>query len=62
MDTNPAASWTAGLAAEAAGAGTGGPEDPLEDMISIFTTLGMTITQIDGMIHAHNITSMDNFD
>ena len=62
MDTNPSASWTAGLAAEAAGAGTGGPEEPLDDMISIFTTLGMKITQSDGMIHARNLTSLDNFD
>ena len=59
---NPAAAGLAGLAAEAAGAVAGGTEDPLGDVRAIFTTLGMTITQRDGMINAHNIMGMNNFD
>ena len=46
----------------ASGAGTGGNENPLENVRAIFTTLGMAITQRDGMIIAHNITSMEDFD
>ena len=36
--------------------------DPLEDVRSIFTTLGMRINQCDDMINAHNLTEMDDFD
>ena len=39
-----------------------GTEDPLDNVIVIFTTLGITITQHDGMINAYNLTSMDEFD
>ena len=62
MAVNPAAEVAAGLAMELAGEGVGGTEDPLDDMIAIFTTLGMTITQWDGMINANNPTGMDDFD
>ena len=61
MAANPAASGAIGLAASEAGAGAGGTADLLDDMIAIFTTLGMKITQCDGMINAHNLTSMDDF-
>ena len=46
----------------AAGEGTGRTADPLDDMRAIFTTLGMTITQSDGIINAHNIMVMGDFD
>ena len=62
MAANPAAAVAAGLAAEEAGAGAGGTEDPLVDVRAIFTMLGMKITQRNGMINAHNITGMDDFD
>ena len=62
MDANPAAAGEAGLAAAAAGVGAGGTVEPLEEVIAIFTTLGMTTTQRDGMINAHNLTGMDDFD
>ena len=52
----------AGLAAAAAGAGAGGTAYPLDDVRANFTTPRITITQHDGMINAHNITGMDNFD
>ena len=62
MATNPGAAESAGLAVEAAGADSGRTEDALDDLRAIFTTLVMTITQTDGMINAHNLTVMDDFD
>ena len=62
MAANSADSGAEGLDATAAGAGAGGIADPLDDVGAIFTTLGMTTTQRDGMINAHNITGMDEFD
>ena len=62
MAANPAAAGAAGLAVTAAGAGAGGEADPLDNVRVIFTTLGMTITQRDGMINANNLTGMDDFD
>ena len=59
---NLAAVGEAGIAAVAAGEGAGGMADPLDDVRAIFTTLGMTITQCDGMINDHNLTGMDDFD
>ena len=47
--------------AGAAGTGTGGTADLLDNVRAIFTTLRMTITQHDGIINAHNITGMENF-
>ena len=57
----------AGLAVEASEVGAGGlalaaAPHPLDDVIAIFTTLSMKFTQRDGMISAHNFTSMDDFD
>ena len=51
MAANPASAGAAGLAAAAAGAGAGGMAEPLGDVRDIFTTLGMTITQRDGIIN-----------
>ena len=34
----------------------------MDDVRSIFTILGMIIKRHDGMINAHNLTSMDDFD
>ena len=62
MDAKSAAVGAARIAAAAAGVGTGGMEDPLEDVRDIFTTLGMTKTHCDGMINAHNLMGMDDFD
>ena len=62
MAANPTAVGAAGLAAAAEEAGTDVTSDPLDDVRSIFTTLGMTITQRDGMINAHNLTGTDDFD
>ena len=62
MATNPAAAGSEVLAAEEAEAGAGGTADPLDDVRAIFTTLGMTTNQRDGIINAHNITGMDDFD
>ena len=59
---NIAATVAAVLAAAVVGVGTGGAADPLDDVKSIFTTLGITITQRDDMINSHNITGMDEFD
>ena len=46
----------------AAGEGTGRTADPLDDMRAIFAMLGMKITQRDGMINAHNLMGMYDFD
>ena len=62
MAANPADAGASGIAASAAGVGTGGPEYPMDDVRSIFTILGMIINRRDGMINAHNLTSMDDFD
>ena len=62
MAPNPEAAGAAGLAAAASGAGAGGPADTLDEVRAIFNTLGMTITQRDGIINAHNLTSIDDFD
>ena len=62
MAENPEPVVASGLAVAAAGAVAGGPEDPLDDVRAIFTTIGMTINQRDGTINAHNLTSMDDFD
>ena len=43
-----------------AGAGTGGYIDPLDDVRDIFTKRGMMNNQRDGMINAHNLTSMED--
>ena len=61
MAANPVAVRASGLAAEAAGAGVRGTVDPLDEMISIFTMLGIKINQRDGMISVHNLTGMDDF-
>ena len=61
MAANPAAAGASGLSAATSGTVTGGPTDPLDDVRAMFTTLVMNITQRDGMINAHNLTSMDNF-
>ena len=61
MDANPAAAGSEGLAEAAAGAGSSGTTDPLDDVRVIFTTIRMTITQRDGMINAHNITGIGDF-
>ena len=62
MAANKTAEGASGLAVEAEGAGAGGTADPLDDVRAIFTILRMTINQRDGMINAHNITGMDDFD
>ena len=62
MAANLTAAVSSGLAAASAGAGAGGTSDPLEYVRTIFTTTGMKITQRDGMINAHNLTGMDDFD
>ena len=62
MAANPAAAESAGLAATSAGADVGGMKDSLDDVRAIFTMLGMTISQRDGMINAPNITCMDDLD
>ena len=62
MAANPEAAGLEGIAVEVAAAGTGGKSDPLDDVRSIFNTLRMTITQCDGMINAHNLRGMDDFD
>ena len=62
MAANPAAEESSGLATSAAGARAGGTVDPLDDVRAIFTTLGMTNTQCDGMINPHNLTGIDDFD
>ena len=62
MAANPEASGAAGLDAAAVGSGVGGTTDPLDDVRAILTTLGMKITQRDGMSNAHNLMVMDNFD
>ena len=62
MAANPATAVAAVIAVTAAGAGAGVMTDSLDDVRAIFTTLGMKITQRDGMIKAHNLTGMDDFD
>ena len=62
MDANLAAAGSAGISAAAEGAGAGGTADTLYDVRAIFTTLGMTTTQRDGMMNTHNLTGMENFD
>ena len=62
MAENPSAAGAAGLSAASAGVWVGGTEDPLDNVIVIFTTLGITITQHDGMFNAHDLTSMYVFD
>ena len=62
MAIDPAAAGAPGLAAAAAGVGAGGTAEPVENVRSIFTMPGMTITHHYGIINAHNLTGMDNFD
>ena len=62
MSVSSAAAVPAGLSASSGGAGKVGTADPLYDVRSIFTILGMTITQHDGIMNAHNLTGMDDFD
>ena len=62
MDVNTEAAGSAGLATATAEEGVGETAEPLDDLRAIFTTLGMIINQLDGMINAHNLTNMDNFD
>ena len=62
MAANPAAAGGLEQAAAVAGAGAGGTSDPLDDMRAIFAMLGMKITQRDGMINAHNLMGMYDFD
>ena len=47
---------------EAAGAGAGGTAYPLDNIRSIFATLGMIITHRDGMINAYNLMGIDDFE
>ena len=61
MAANQASAGAAGLAAAASGSGLSGPADPLDSVRDIFTTVGMMITQSDGMINAYNLSSMDDF-
>ena len=60
MTANPEAARASGLSAAEAGAG--GTADPLYDVRDIFTTVRMTTNQRDGMINAHNLPGMDDFD
>ena len=62
MAANPAAAGASVLSAATLGTVTGGPTDPLDGVRAMFTTLVMKITQRDGIINAHNLTSMDDFD
>ena len=62
MAVKPVSAGAAGLTTAAAELGASETEYPLDNVISIFTTLGMTITQRDGMNNAHNLTGMDDFD
>ena len=62
MSIKPSTVAASVLAVAEAGSGAGGMEDPLDDVISIFTTIGVTINQCDGIINAHNLTGMDDFD
>ena len=62
MAAKPVAAGAEGIDAASAGEGVGEKADPLEDVRAIFTTIGMKTTQCDGMINAHNITGMDDFD
>ena len=61
MAANSESAGEAGLSASAAGAGTGGKAYPLDHARAIFTKLGMTITQWDGMINSYNLMSMYDF-
>ena len=61
MAANPASAGAVGLAVAESGAGMGGASEPLDDVRSIFTTLGMTIIHLDGMTNAYNLMVMDNF-
>ena len=61
MAVSPEAAGSEGLAAAETGASAGGTIDPLDNVRSIFTTIGMTTTQRDDTINAHNLTGMDTF-
>ena len=62
ISANPAAAGAEGLASSESGAGAVCTADPLDNMRAIFTTLGMTTTQIGGIINTHNLMGMDDFD
>ena len=62
MSAKLVAAGESGLAVASSGAGEGGTADPLEEVKVVFTTIRVKITQRDGMINAHNLTVMDNFD